>query len=269
MPWTSVHLGWLKQFNLGSAIACGRPVEFWEFAHQQDPLILSALSKHIRNHYCLDTEIDLFRGFKSRKDYLNDEKLPTKQGFGPPVRAGDFGEIFVSDYVQYALGFHVPRTRYSRKNIRNESPKGCDVIGFKFHADGATSRNDSLIIFEVKVQFSGTSPKPRLQEAIKDSVNDPLKKGESLNAIKQRLYDVDAVRDAENIKRFQNPVDDPYTNIYGAAAMFSSGSFDLQEVLKTNSASHPNSANLILLVFVGNDLMSFVHSLYDRVANEA
>ena len=58
--------------------------------------VTSNWAKHFRNHYCFDTEIDIFRdgtGY-SREEYLNNLKFPTSnRGFGPGIRAGDFGEI--------------------------------------------------------------------------------------------------------------------------------------------------------------------------------
>jgi hypothetical protein len=119
---------------------------------------------------------------------LNKIKFPDPQEPpGPSIRSGDFGEILIADFLEYILGFWVPRTRYSDKDIRNESSKGSDVIGFKFLVDGSESPEDILFIFEAKAQFSGNSPNPRLQEAIDDSRKDQRRKAESLNAIKQRL----------------------------------------------------------------------------------
>jgi hypothetical protein len=45
---------------------------------------------------------------------------------GSSIRAGDFGEVLVADFVEYALNCRVPRTRYADTAIRNESTKGSD-----------------------------------------------------------------------------------------------------------------------------------------------
>jgi hypothetical protein len=129
--------------------------------HQKDEEVLSQWAKHFRNHYCLDDQIDDLRsgtGY-SRADYLREIKFPDeKTAPGPSIRAGDFGEILVADYVEHILDFWVPRTRYIDKAVRNESTKGSDILGFRFMSDEEFSPRDVLAIFEVKAQFSGTAP---------------------------------------------------------------------------------------------------------------
>jgi hypothetical protein len=273
MPWTSIHLGWL--INTGEKLITidGKHVEVWEFRHENDDEVLSAWAKHYRNHYCQDCDIDQLRkGYGcSRSDYLNTIKFPdAKAAPGPSIRAGDFGEILVADYLQYLLGYWVPRTRYSDKTIRNESTKGCDILGFKFiEKDGEESEEDTLAVFEAKTQFSGSKPKTRLQDAINDSIKDQTRKAESLNAIKQRLFALQKPEDAELIERFQNPEDRPYKEVSGAVALFARRLFNKDSISKTNADKHPNHNGLVLLVIHGKDMMKLVHELYRRAADEA
>jgi hypothetical protein len=206
----------------------------------------------------------------SRSEYLNRIKFPDPQEPpGPSIRAGDFGEILVADFLEYILGFWVPRTRYGDKDIRNESSKGSDVIGFKFLINGTVSPEDTLCIFEAKAQFSGTSSNPRLQDAIDHSKKDQRRKAESLNAIKQRLYEKRQDEQAILVERFQSPLDNPYIEYSGAAALFSTNLYDLEIIQETNANDHPNLENLKLLVIHGEDLMKLVHDLYKRAADEA
>tara|TARA_R110002167_G_scaffold293826_1_gene498480 strand:- start:174 stop:473 length:300 start_codon:yes stop_codon:yes gene_type:complete len=86
-----------------------------------------------------------------------------KAALGPSIRAGDFGEVLVADFLEYLFGYWVPRTRYSDKTIRNESTKGSH-IGFHIVKDGKASSKDRLEIFEAKAQFSGKKAKARLQD---------------------------------------------------------------------------------------------------------
>ena len=114
-------------------------------------------------------------------------KFPDKaKAPGPSIRAGDFAEILVADYLTYLQGYTVPRTRYDRKGVPNESTKGPDVLAFKTQEDNPS--NDELLVYEVKAKLSAT-PKPMLQEAIDHSGKDYLRLGESLNGIKQRMLD--------------------------------------------------------------------------------
>lgn len=262
--------------------ADGKDVEVWEFCHVQDDTVLSAWAKHFRNHYCPDTDIDFLCGKRTRSDYLTDIKFPSKTTkFGLGIRAGDFGEILVSDYLQWLLGYWVPRVRWSSKVVRDESPKGSDVIGFRFNKkDGKASTKDVLFVFESKTKFS-SSKINRLQNAINDSAKDHIRIDESLNFIKQKLFEKREIEQAKKIERFQSPVDMPYKETYGAAAIISDECFDSDELASADCRKipksakskeffpHPNGDSLVLLVIKGPGMMDLVHELYRRAADEA
>ena len=177
--------------------------------------------------------------------------------------------MLIADYVEFLLGYWVPRTRYDDKTVRNESKKGSDVLGFRFQRADKWSPSDTLLIFESKAQLSGKKAGSIMQEAIDHSAKDELRKAESLNTVKQRLIDRNETERVERVERFQNQEDRPYTSLYGAAAIFTSEIFD-ETVLKTSDAStHPHKPRLSLLVITGPKLMDLVHQLYDLAAREA
>ncbi|MDI9851274.1 Hachiman antiphage defense system protein HamA [Legionella pneumophila] len=282
MPWTSEHLKWFVDTGERLKTTDGKEIEIWELRHEKDEAVLSAWAKHFRNHYCLDTEIDFLRGQLTRQDYLINIKFPSiTSKLGPGIRAGDFGEILVSDYLQWILGFWVPRVRWSSKVVRDESLKGSDVIGFRFHKeDNETSSEDVLSVFESKTKFSDSSNN-RLQDAINDSAKDPIRIAESLNFIKQKLFEKRELEQAQRIERFQTPVDIPYKEVYGAVAIISDKYFNIDELASVDCSKlsksakskeffpHPNISNLVLLVIKGSDMMDLVHELYRRAADEA
>lgn len=282
MPWTSDHIKWLVDTGERMTTSDGKEVEVWDFRHDNDEEVLSAWAKHFRNHYCLDTEIDFLRGKRARPDYLTNIKFPCKTSkLGPGIRAGDFGEILVSDYLQWLLGYWVPRIRWSSKVVRDESPKGSDVIGFRFHEEeGDPSTRDVLFVFESKTKFSASKVN-RLQDAINDSAKDHIRIDESLNFIKQKLFEKKEIEQAQRIERFQSPVDMPYRETFGAAAIISSEYFDANELASADCSKipksaksseffpHPNSDSLVLLVIKGPGMMDLVHELYRRAADEA
>ncbi|WPP46504.1 Hachiman antiphage defense system protein HamA [Pseudomonas sp. AN-1] len=282
MPWTSKHIKWLVDTGERLKTADGKNIEVWELQHQDDDDVLSEWAKHFRNHYCLDTEIDFLRGKRTRSDYLINIKFPSRTSkLGPGIRAGDFGEILISDFIQWLFGYWVPRVRWSSKVVRDESPKGSDVIGFRLHKkDGEASTNDSLFVFESKTKFS-TSKINRLQDAINDSAKDHIRIDESLNFIKQKLFERRDIEAAQRIERFQNPVDMPYMETYGAAAIISDECFDAKELASADCRKipksskskeflpHPNGDSLVLLVIKGPSMMDLVHELYRRAAIEA
>ncbi len=266
------HRQWFIDTGQPLTTAHGKTVQVWEFRHQPDAAVLSAWATHFRNHYCDDGEIDgLLRSpTDTRAAFLNEVKFPDQYTApGPSLRAGDFGEILVADFLQYLCDYWVPRTRYDRKITKNSPIPGSDIIGFRFVNDGEFSPQDELAIFESKAQFSGRKTTPRLQDAVNDSGKDPARRGESLSAIKQRLIDRGEQNDANRVERFQNPADRPYTETYGAVALFDNQYFNMALESATNASAHPHPNNLCMIVIKGDDMMDLVHALYERAANEA
>ena len=251
----------------------GKEVAVWELSVPANEALLSGWAKSFREHYCLDSEIDALRAGTglSRKNYLIDIIFPDQRiAPGPSIRAGDFAEILINDYLEYILGYWVPREKYAEKSTRNESIKGVDTLGFFLPQPHKPSAKDTLIAFEVKAQLTGNRYLNRLQDAIKDSSDDLVRRAYSLNATKRRLRSAGKLQQALIVERFQNPSDHPYIFRSGAAAVLCGTAFDKKEIAKcTNVSTHKNNLNLELVVIRGKDLMSLVHSLYERAAHEA
>jgi len=268
------HISYLEQ--IGAIITFeGSEVPVWKLNIPEDDLVMSEWAQHFRNHYCLDEELDALRAGTglSRKDYLLGLIFPDpSEAPGPSVRAGDFSEILISDYLEYALGYWVPRDKYSEKAVRNESVKGVDVVGFHL-ADGnaeSPSPRDVLIAFEVKAKLKAKRYEQTLQDAINHSEKDFLRRALTLNATKRRLRMQEKFGESLVVQRFQNPADHPYMYRSGAAAVISDESFDAEKIeQETIVTSHSNAENLDLMVVHGSDLMNLVTALYDRAANEA
>jgi uncharacterized protein DUF1837 len=204
----------------------------------------------------------------SRAVYLKEFKFPTNAGLGPSVRAGDFAEILVSDFVEFVEDYWCPRDRFSLKWNQNESTKGSDVVGFKFAKKKGYSAKDEMYVLESKTDMSGANAN-RLQTAVNDSAKDPVRHAASLNALKQRFIERTDYDAANRVKRFQDPTDNPYQFRQGAVLVCSSEAFD-EDLLKTTvTAAHPNRDRLSLIVISGDALMDLVHALYDRAADEA
>lgn len=266
------HIQWLVDTGRSLKAVDGKTIQVFEFRHQEDDEVLSDWAKHFRNHYCSDSEIDSLRKGTSysRAEYLSEIKFPdVRIKLGPSIRAGDFSEILVADYLQYVMNYWVPRMRYCDKVTRNESSKGCDIIGFKLFNKKGTSPKDTLAVYEVKAKFSGNTPENKLQDAVLDSMKDIRRKPESLNFIKQKLIQKGQLKHSLQVERFQDPEDIPYKETSGAVALFSTSCFDAKCVSATNASSHPNKGNLVLIVIHGKDMMPLVNSLYRRAADEA
>jgi hypothetical protein len=261
------YLDWLIQEKKVTTSE-GKQVIVYELVIKDDEDILNAWAKHLREHYCADSEIDVLRsGFGlEREVYLRKIKFPDAHTRpGPSVRAGDFTEILVADYVQYVLDFIVPRTRYDRKVNRNSSTMGSDLIGYK--CGERISKVDELIVFEVKARASEVPPpsEVRLQKAVDDSNKDVLRLAETLNAVAQRLIDRNDFEEVKRVQRFQNSSDNPYRKTYAAVAVHSNMSYS-EAALKTVSTKHHTDSNLSLIVIHCDKLMAFIHKMYGRAS---
>lgn len=268
MPWTSAHIQWLVNTGKVITLKCGRQAPVFRLAHDvHDQSIMSAWAKHFRNHYCADIQIDLLKApGQSRADYLLSMKFPSETTApGPSIRAGDFAEILVADYLTYLHHYIVPRTRYDRKGVPNESTKGSDVLAFK-QVDGSPS-DDELLVYEVKAKLSAGA-KSMLQEAINHSEKDHLRLAESLNGIKQRMIDRNELTSVVLINRFQDSVNQPYKLRFGAAAVCSDNAYDENILADADTTQHPYSQDLELLAIQGSELMALAHALYERAAYE-
>jgi Cap4 SAVED domain len=237
-----------------------------------DPLI-GTWASTFRQQYCADEDIDklaLGTGL-TRAEYLTNLVFPDERSApGPSIRAGDFAELLVADFVEHLLGYWVPRAKYAEKAVRNESVKGVDIVGFQLVTPASSSADDVLLTFEVKAQLSGDTYVDRLQVAIDDSSKDSIRRAETLNATKRRLYSAGDSGGAQTVQRFQNPTDHPYVYRSGAAAVLSDTVFN-EELLtsSTKVAHHKNASNLLLIVIRGSELMKLVHLLYRKAADEA
>lgn len=266
------HLDWLADTGERQVTACGREIEIWALSPKEDAAVLSAWARHFRQHYVCDDELAaMVEGTElANAEYLRTLVFPdAKAAPGPSVRSGDFGEILIADYIEFVLGFWCPRElRYRDRWNRNDSTKGCDVVGFKFATDAPADPNDELIIFEAKSGMS-ESKAHRLQNAIDDSAKDKLRDGMTLNAIKRRLLDRGAIDEARRVQRFQNQAARPFRRVNGAAAVLDDAVFATTDLTVADASKHPDGANLRLIVVRGPSLMQLVHALYERAADEA
>ncbi len=275
MPWTDEHLEWIDYVDTKQT-SDGKDIEVYEFNYDLDnEEVFSSWAKHFRNHYCLDTRIErLIRNTgQTKTEYLNNIKFPEANVNGAKTRSGDFGEILISDFLEYILNFWVPRTRFSERQNRNNPTQGVDVIGFKSEDYSANNPNDELMIFEVKCKLTGTSTnytKDRMMTAINDSTKDySLRKAEALNGLKSWYLLRDEEDNADAIERFQNPKDNPFIELSGATSIILNQAYDENKVIEVDASMHPNADKLKLILIKGQNLMPLVHQLYERAANEA
>jgi len=265
------YLHYLKQQE-SLTLSEGGTCEVWELAAPEDPTSLSEWARRFREAYCPDSDLDILRKGtgKSRAEYLLELVFPDKSTPpGPAVRSGDFAELLVSDYVEFVLGYWVPRGKYAEKGSRDESVKGVDIVGFQCPDPGQPKPTDEMLAFEAKAQLSGGKYKDRLQVAVNDSGKDYLRAGETLAAMKRRMHVAGEHASMSVVQRFQDAVDRPYRLLSGAAAILSDAAFDTDGIKRTTIAEHNNACNLKLIAIKGKDLMTLAHALYQQAADEA
>ncbi|MHB8368889.1 MAG: hypothetical protein ACYDBP_04250 [Leptospirales bacterium] len=268
---TPSYLSSLKKCDKTLATADGHQIDVWELHVPPDAEYLSEWASNFRQNYCSDAEIDnLSKGTGlSHGEYLTQLVFPdVNTAPGPGIRAGDFAELLIADYVEHLLCYWVPRGKYAEKSSRDESVKGVDILGFRLTMQ-PPAPSDTLLAFEVKAQLSNGKYKGRLQTAIDDSSKDYLRRALTLNATKRRLLHLGQLEKALVVERFQNLSDHPYIYRSGAATVLSDTAYN-EALLKTSTVNgHQNARNLNLIVIRGKDLMKLVNSLYERAANEA
>lgn len=265
------YLHHLKQ-EQSLTLTGGATCEIWELAVPEDATLLSEWAHQFREAYCRDSDLDTLREGtgKSRAEYLLDLVFPDESAPpGPAVRSGDFAELLVSDYVEFILGYWVPRGKYAEKGSRDESVKGVDIVGFQCPDPGQPKPTDEMLAFEAKAQLGGGKYKDRLQVAVNDSGKDYLRAGETLAAMKRRMHVSGERGSMLVVQRFQDAVDRPYRLLSGAAAILSDSAFDADGIKATTVAEHNNASNLKLIAIKGKDLMTLAHTLYQRAADEA
>lgn len=268
LPEYSHHLKQNESLMLSGGGIC----EVWELAVPTGAPYLGEWASRFRQTYCPDSDIDILRAGtgKSRAEFLLEQIFPDKSvPPGPGVRSGDFAELLVADYVEFILGYWVPRGKYAEKGSRNESVKGVDIVGFKCPDARQPRPTDEMLTFEAKAQLADGKYKDRLQDAVNDSGKDYLRAGETLAAMKRRMHVAGAHASMIVVQRFQDAVDRPYRLLSGAAAILSAEAFDTDGIKGTTITGHNNAGHLKLIVIKGKDLMTLAHALYQRAADEA
>jgi hypothetical protein len=265
------YLRHLKQVD-ELTLTTGETCQVWEIEVPKDDACLSEWASRFRQCYCPDSQLDLLREGtgKTRAEYLLELVFPDQsKAPGPGVRSGDFAELLIADFVEFLLGYWVPRDKYAEKGSRNESVKGVDIVGFKWRHEDQHHPDDEMLTFEVKAQLRGDKYDERLQVAVDDSAKDYLRAAETLAAMKRRFLNKDNRDAMKVVQRFQNAADRPYLLLSGAAAVLSDNAFDAAGLSTTSTAKHNNARGLRLVVVKGEGLMDLAHALYQRAADEA
>lgn len=235
----------------------GNEIEIFHLDIRDDPEIFTEWAKQFRRNYCSDEILELMTtkiGIES-SNYLNEYKLPSV----PSTKSGDFGEILVSDFLQYFKDYLVPRTRFNSRVNKDRPTLGSDTLGYKYNPE--EPHNAEVIVIEVKSSASGkndSKAKNKLQEAINDSNKDFERVAMSIVASYEKLLFSDQ-KEADIVSRFLNIIENPFKITYGAAAIHSNTSFDLETIRGVITKNHSGCEKLRLLVIHSEKLMDFIN----------
>ena len=237
--------------------------------------ILNSWASGLRNNYI---EEHLLKQAISgtgltKKEYLEKMIFPNPiVPQGAATMSGEFDELLVYDYINYVLEYYVPRIRYFNKVNPNAPIHGSDVIGYKMESYNKRSKNDKLLVAEVKTRSSISGNKTKacikiVTDAITDSNKDRVRVGESLNAEKLKLLNRGRIKEANIVERFQNKTDNPYILDFFAVAVMDSDLYSDQVVLDVVNSQHENVKSTSILIIHSKELLSFLKNLYSRACS--
>ncbi len=187
-------------------------IKSFELASNFDNITVSEWALHIRRHYMRDDELANSTRTLPTEEYLSTMVIPDCQN----TRTGDFGETIVSDIIEHLEGYIVPRYKQFQRIDKNLSGPGIDIVAYIINSPTTPSRNDKLLLIEVK------------SSRRQNDVSGPLRKAKSeyRKNLTRRAMTVDSIRrkasmcgdevTANEIERFQdaNTVDFQEMNGY-------------------------------------------------------
>ena len=206
----------------------------------------------------------------TKKEYLEKMIFPNPEvSQGAATMSGEFGELLVYDYINYVLEYYVPRVRYFNKVNPDMPVPGSDVIGYKMENYKKGSKNDKLLVAEVKTRstISGnktTAITETITKAIQGASKDRVRVGESLNAEKSKLLTRGRFREAKIVERFQNKTDNPYNLDFFAVAVMDNELYSEQLILDVINNQNENIKFTNILIIHSKELKSFLRDLYKR-----
>lgn len=229
---------------------------------------------HLRRHYVRDDELKRYCDGEARDvaTVLREDYIPDK----PTIRSGDFGEILMSDILQFIEGYEVPRYKQVKRANHNMSDPGVDVVAYRISDPIGTNSSDELVTIEVKTRV--TPRKNQLSDAILDAEQsaqkDHTRIAMTLRMYKKRSSDVGDEKTKEEMIRFMMKSEKPYKHVLAIAVVI--GADDLQaqseEIEKICESEECDSETRKRLRFetvdkvrivYRSELMDLIHSIYE------
>lgn len=254
-----------------------KQIKCYKIEYNNDPIILDEWALHIRRHYIGDEELEEEHSLVGMdvEQYLRKYVIPQKKEYlGPTARSNTISEILFSDLLEFIYGYHVPRCRQHNMSGKTVSEHGTDVIGYKFARDrNHPNKDDRLLAVEVKAKLS-SGDSTVISSAIKDSVKDEYRTSLSLNYMRKKLKEMGKTDESEDIKRFQNKVEEglDYSLRYIAAGITSIDSLEnkmidgkaVDVIPGIDGATLAINDGTSIFFVHGKQLMNLTHEIFER-----
>lgn len=250
---------YIKKFIPNSntvALDSGESIVVYSIADGLTEAELNEWAKHILAHYISSEEIiDGANANKiSEQEYIANFVLPTAK----KDLSGNFGEIIFADFIEFVLGYSVPRYKLYG-NYPNNPTQGIDIVAYKKNI--FNSAEDTVLFSEIKCRLSKKSF-VSLQEAINDIAKRDKEYALTLEFMRRRLNQIGNADEAQEVSRFSDP-EKPYKLIKGA------GLITLSDVCTTNDfvgVSLEGGNRIEVHVIHSNDIWNLTQDLWRRAS---
>jgi hypothetical protein len=186
--------------NANITLNSGESVIVYSISNDLTETELNEWAKHILMHYIPQDKITngaVIHNISEQK-YIEDYVLPSVSEQTKDV-SGNFGEIVFCDFIEFVLGYSVPRYKFY-DNQRGNPTQGIDIVAYKMNT--RPSPNDTILYAEVKASLSKVNFN-RLQNAINDIEKRKDKDfALALNTAWRKLESIGNIDESNKIKRF-------------------------------------------------------------------
>ena len=124
-----------------------------------------------------------------RAEYLNNQVSRSACCTGPSIRAGDFAEILVADYLEFLSAIGYPVLVIATRTFATNPPRAVIFSVSRSSRMDMIQKVIPLRFLRPNRNSPRTTLRQELQDAVDGSAKDHVRRGESLNALKQRLLD--------------------------------------------------------------------------------
>lgn len=260
------YIDWIIE-EAGVLIKDNTPIQCYMIDYKTDSGVIDDWALHIRRNYINDNNLtyDSAANGMTIEQYLKKYVIPQRhEPLGPTARAGDIGEIIVSDLLEFIMEYSVPRYKMINRSGKNNSQQGTDIIAYKFYkVDKTPDEHDELVAAEVKAALT-KNDYGVLETAIKHSVKDAHRLARTIDHCRKRLKELGRLSEMHDVARFLNKAEIDYKITYVAAGISSCESVISPIELSVVEEQLEIKTTQKIFFIHGKKLMELTHAIYER-----